>query len=411
MDMKNIILPTALAAATLLGSLPTLAATQVTSLPEARAQGLINDDGIIIFAYADGWEKNSKKRCEKLLTSEAIHKAAGNAVLLPVPVPARMTDECQAQRKALCGSIGVPGANSYPAIIMLTPEGKHYATLCGKEIARGKIATVAKMLADRMSQGRKRSQLLAAAEKATGPEKAKLIFDAYQLDGLTGFGRGFAGHVAQFDPKDTTGAPRAAAYDHYGFMNTLNNKPTPELVEWTDKHLADPAYTDRQKQQMCVAAAGILRRRSGSENTQHLRRYAELMKTYAPESAEGRAADFILREWVQELSCEKGWAPSCLPSDQKPVELKGKLPIDGPGTYTVRFDYTAGKWALTVLAVELYDSNTKVTEDRHTGSAGFKNKNNTYTLKVDKTLGNPRIFISFDMPERDSRGNIVIEKR
>ncbi len=411
MNMKNSLLPALLGAAALLSPLPLPAATQVASVPEAEAKGLLNDDGIIFFAYADGWEKRSKKRCEKLMASEAVRKAAGNAVLVPVPIPEYWSDECQKQREAICGKIGLPGSGSYPALIMVTRDGKHYATLYGKEIARGKIATVAKLVADRMKKGRERARLLAAAESATGPEKAKYTFDAYQLDGLTGFGRNFANHIAGMDPKDSTGAPRAAAYNHHGLMNQLNDLPTPELTNLVDKHLADPAYTDRQKQQICVAAVGALRRRLGPETSAPLRHYAERMKTYAPETPDGRAADFILREWVKELSLRQGWSPACLPTDKKPAELKGDIPIKAPGTYTISFNYTSGKWALTVLAVELYDGKTKVAEDRHTGTAGFRSKDNTYTLKVDKAVRDPHVFITFDMSERDSNGNIVLEKQ
>ncbi len=412
MNMKHLLLPALFGAAALVGTLPLSAATQVATYAEAEAKGLLNDDGIIFFAYADGWDNFSKKRCEKLMASEAILKAAGKAVLLPVPIPEYWSEECQKQREAICGKIGVPGSGSYPAIIMVTREGKHYATLYGKDVARGKVSTVAKLIADRMAKGKKRAGLLAAAENCQGPEKAKMIFDAYQLEGLTGFGKGFAGHIAKFDPQNSTGAPRGANFFLYGFMDLLYALASPELVKLVDRHLADPAYTDRQRQQICVAAIGVLRRRSGAEHATPLRLYAERMKAYAPETAEGQAADFILSNWVKELSCSEGWSPSCLPADKRPVELRGKLPIDGPGTYTVTFRYTSGKWALTVLAVELYDGKTKVAEDHHTGTAGGRHQNNVYTLKVAKAVKDPHIFITFNMPDnRDSYGTITIEKQ
>ncbi len=415
MNMKNIIFPALLGAATLLGSLPLPAATQVATFAEAEAQGLLNEDGIILFAYADGWDKLSKKRCEKLLASEAIQKAAGKAVLLPLPVPCYTTEETKAAQEKRCGSLKVPGANSYPALILLTQDGKHYATLCGRDVARGKISRVAEMLADRMAKGRERSRLLAAADAATGPEKARHTFDAYQLEGLNGFGKGFGGHIAKLDPKDATGTKRAANYDHYGLLSSLEKMTPAELVDKVDSLLADPAYTARQKQQMCMAALGVLRRKGGSTSATDMQRLAKRMQELDPGTWEAEAADFILREWVtvlEPLQYEQGWQPGALPSGQEFIELQGKLPIAKAGTYTVRFDFTKGKHALFVQGVRLYDGKTMVAEDLHRCESGNRRNKTTYTLKADKPLKDPHLFISFDMKsKRDSYGNIVIEKK
>ncbi len=411
MNMKRIILPAILGATAILCPLPSSAATQVATYAEAEAKGLINDDGIILVAYADGWDKFSKKRCEKLLASEAIRKAAGNAVLLPLPIPAYTTEETRKQQEQLCGKLKVPGANSYPALIMLDREGRHYATLYGKEVARGKLSAVAGLLADRMAKGRERTRLLAAADKASGPEKAKFTYDAYQIEGLTGFGKGFGGHIAKMDPNDATGTKRAANFDHYGFVNAFEKMAPAELPAEVDKLLADPAYSNRQKQQICVAAVGVLRRKAGPAGAPDMQRLAKRMKAYAPQTWEGMAADFILREWVRTFRYEDGWTPDTLPADTTPTELMGKLPIAEAGTYTVSFRYNSGRQALCVQAVELYDGSNKVAEDRHNGTAGNTHTANTYTLKVDKPVKDPHLFISVDMKNRDSRGTITIEKR
>ncbi len=411
MNMKHIIFPTLIGAAALLGSLPSSAATQVASYPEAKAQNLISEDGIIVVAYADGWDKFSKKRAEKLLASEVIQKAAGKAVLLPLPIPAYTTRESKEQAATICGELQVPGANSYPALILLDAKGKHYATLCGREVARGKVSEVASLLTDRMAKGRKRAELLAAADAAKGPEKAKLTFDAYQMEGLSGFGKGFGSHIAKLDPQDATGAKRAANYDHYGLLGELGKMSPADIATRVDALLDDNAYTNRQKQRMCVAAIGVLRRNAGAEGMELMRRYALKIKALAPDTPEGRTSEHILKEWVKELTYEEGWSPACLPMSTRPMELKGKLPISTPGTYTVRFTYKGGRHALTVLGVELRDGNTKVAEDMHRGTTGSTHKNNTYTLKVDKAVLDPHVFISFDMSKnRDSRGVIEIEK-
>ncbi len=412
MIMKHFFLPAVLSAATLLGSLPLSAAAVAANYAEAQSKGLINDDGYIIFAYADGWDKFSKARCQKLMASQAIRTAAGNAVLMPWPVPEYTTDEKRAAMNARRGELNIPGSHSYPALLLLDGKGKHYATLAGSLIIRGSEAEIAKLITDRRVKGVKRAKLLAAAERSTGPEKAKHTFDAYQIDGLTGFGKGFGGHIAKLDPQDSTGANRAANYNHYGLLDKLGKMSPTEAVAEVDKLLADSAYTNRQKQMMCVALLGVLRRNGSPETTEDMRRIAKAMKAYAPESPEGYAADRILREWIQELSYEDGWAPGCLPSTNKPQELKGNLPISEAGTYTVRFEYTRGGQALTVLAVELYDGKTKLTEDRHTGTSGHNKHKHVYTLTVNKPVHDPKLFISFSMEKsRDSYGNIIIEKQ
>ena len=63
-------------------------------------------------------------------------------------------------------------------------------------------------------------------------------------------------------------------------------------------------------------------------------------------------------------------------------------------------------------AVELYDGDTKVAEDRHDGTTGEKNHKNTYDLKVETPVKNPRLLITFNMNNnRDSYGRISIIKQ
>ncbi len=409
MNMKSFLLPALIGTCALTCTLPLPAAQQAPNYAAAKA--LVADDGYIIFAYADGWDKFSQKRCQKLIEHSAILKAAGNAVLMPLPIPEYTTEETKKAMEEHCGELKVPGANSYPALIFMDAKGKHYATLYGKDVTRGKVSRVAEMVADTLEKGKKRRDLLRRAEAAPGPEKARLTFEAYQIDGLTWYGKGFSEHIAKLDPQDASGANHAAKYNHYGLLDTLNKEPIDKGLAEVDKMLADPAYTPVQKQQMCVAAVGMLRRRAGATGAADMQRYAELMKKLAPGTAEGKAADRILRDWVRPLSYEEGWTPGTLPMDATPVELVGKLPIAEPGTYTVRFDYTRGRHALNILAVELYDGNTKVAEDRHKGTTGNKSQNNTYTLKVNAPVKSPHLFISVDMPRnRDSNGTITIER-
>ena len=142
------------------------------------------------------------------------------------------------------------------------------------------------------------------------------------------------------------------------------------------------------------------------------REYARKLESYGKDTVLGRSAAIAEREWAATLSYEEGWQPDALPKDFTPAELEGKLPIAEPGIYTVIFKYKRGRHALFVNAVELYDGDTKVAEDKHNGSTGIKDHKNTYDLKVDAPVKNPRLLITFDMKaNRDSYGTISIVKQ
>ncbi len=399
----------AVAAAAFLASPQLPAAQQVANFAEAR--NLVSDDGYIIVAYADGWDNYSQKRCQKLMADEAFLKAAGKAVLIPLPIPDLADEARRQQQAAVCGELQVPDANSYPALIFFDKKGVHYATLYGSAVSRGNAAKVAERLAKTMAAGRERSRLLASAEAASGPDRAKILLKAYQIDGLTRAPEGLAEQLTALDPQDTSGARRVLAFNPYAFATGLDKKEMEVGLAEVDAILNDPLYSTRQKQQACVAAVGMLRRVAGVKGGKELRRYAELMRKLDPETAEGRSASHILSHWVPVLRYIDGWTPAGIPTDDTPIELEGSLPIGAAGTYTVTFEYTRGAEALIITAVELYDGKTKVAEDRHRGVTGNSHENNVYTLELSKPVAEPHLLITTDMKNRDTYGRIRIERK
>ncbi len=99
--MKKTFILSSLAVLSMLSALPGGAAQRVKDYEAAQA--LVTDDGYIIFAYADGWDKFSKKLCEELLADEVILKAAGSAAHLPVGIPEQPNVIRQQAHKTLCG--------------------------------------------------------------------------------------------------------------------------------------------------------------------------------------------------------------------------------------------------------------------------------------------------------------------
>ncbi len=377
----------------------------------SEAKKLVTDDGYLIFCYPEGWDDYGKKRCEALVADKAILRAAGNAVLMLYPVP-EAPDE--AQRRMLDerrGELKIPGAWSYPALIFIDGNGWHYATLIGRELARGSAKELAALIRERMEKGKKRRSMEAEAFRSSDPTKrARLRYDAHNIEGLSGMDKGTREAIRSGDPNDTTGVIRSMDFNAYGFACNIAKNGVEAGIAEVNKRLADPAYTPRQKQQMCAAAIGMLRRDGGPAYAGHMRRYAERMQLLVPESPEGKAAARILNHWIPELRYETGWYPGCIPSRPMPIEVVGELPIKASGTYTVRLDYKSGKHSIGIHAVELYEGRQKIAEDRHWAVAGYKGENNVYRLHVPQEVNEPHLFITMGQGSRDSWGTVTIEK-
>ncbi len=377
----------------------------------AEAKSMVKEDGYVIFTFADGWDEYSRKACQDLMADDAVRKAAGDAVMMALPYPESPDEERKKKQQELLGGLNVPTPHSFPALVLLDKQGRHYATIFGRPVARVDAAAVAGLLADRMKKWRERVRLLAESEKAAdGAQKARLLFNAYQLEGLSWAGKDFGKRLSKLDPKDSSGVLRAWNFKPYDFAKALNEKSLKDGLAEVEKRLADPVYTPQQKQRICAAAVGLIRRKGGLDDAQTMRKYVKRMKEYAPNTPEGKAADFIMRQWIPGLNYGRGWNPSCIPAKQRELELDGNLPIKDAGNYVVRFNYGSGSMGLTIYAVTLYDGDKKVAEDRHEGFAGRNSKNNAYKLTVPKRVLNPRLMITLGQDKRDSYGKIVIEK-
>ena len=79
------------------------------------AKELVQDDGYLLFAYAEDWDTYSKRVCDRLMAAEAVKLAAGQAVFMRVPIPNVLTDERKAANKERFGPLQVADAPDYPA--------------------------------------------------------------------------------------------------------------------------------------------------------------------------------------------------------------------------------------------------------------------------------------------------------
>lgn len=401
-----------------------------------QASALAPKDGYIAFAYAEGWDKFSKELCMKLMKHPAILQAAGDAVLMPMPVYECPTKEQKESLKAHMGKLGVMDAESYPAIFMFGPGGRHYATLCGPDVLRAKPEELAAVMGERIAGMKAQNELLDKAKSAQGVEKAKLLGAAARIKGVSVPGDTLK-QIKAADPKDESGFVRSLEFQPWVYtegllgkklddktLQGLEGKPNKAIrqkrlemqmiLKELDEKLADPAFSNEQKQVFCANAIGTIHRKGDVTDAGKLRQYAERMHKLGPDTTLGKSAPIVVKAWAGSLTLEEGWKPNNLPMDDTPVELQGDLPIREPGTYSVTFSYTNGAHALKIKEVRLYDGDTQIACDAHPGSTGTpqNTKGNTYTLKADKTVARPRVFIIFDMPEkRNSFGSITITRQ
>ena len=400
-----------------------------------QASALAPKDGYLVFAYAEGWDKFSKALCMKLMKEPAILRAAGDSVLMLMPVRECPTKEQSEQLKAHMGKLGVKEAESYPAILMFGPGGRHYATLCGPDVIRSTPDELAAKISKRLSALRSQNKLLDEARAAKGVEKARLLGAAARVEGIS-FPEDTLKQLKAADPKDESGYVRSMEFKPWNYTEALLKKTLDEdtlrklkgqpdeasqknrlememILKELDAKIADPAYTNAQKQVFCANAIGTLHRKGDVTDAAKIKEYAKRMEELDPSSTLGKSASHVVKAWTSSLTLEEGWKPGCLPKGSTPVELEGKLPIKEPGTYAVTFTYRSGNHALKIKEVRLCDGQTQIAVDAHPGSAGDERNTsgNTYRLKVDKPVASPRLFIIVDMPEkRNSFGTISITR-
>lgn len=382
-----------------------------------QAKPKLGKDGYIIVAYPDGWDKRGEKSAKRWLASEKVLNAAGDAVLIPLPVTQTMGDAEKAKQESILGKLQLPpprmGPHTYPALYMMDKDGAWIALVHGAEMRKLSPSKMADRLAQVLQNARERKRLLEEAGKASGVAKARLLGKAAELSDLRPI-PDYLKHLEAADLKDETGYVRRAKYNPWGFAAEMTKSKDPvAYISKLDAMLADKAYTDDQKQKMCATYIGALRRAGGPANLARIREMAEKMRAYAPGTAEARTVDVVVREWVREFGLDEGWSPEVLSSDDKePLLLGGNISIPSAGTYELTFQYTSGTDQLNIAAVEFYDGDKKVAEDRHAGSTGIKNKNNVYTLKVTSAVASPQIKVYLAMKgKRNSHGSITLQKK
>ena len=129
---------------------PAKAASQYPTFE--RAQQHVTDTGYIVFIYPAGWDKYGEKLCKKLIATESVKTAAGDAALLLAPIYQIRDEKNNAAAKKVMGTLSYPGDMadiSYPAIVFYEKGGRQYATIHGRELMRATPDQVATLVKNR----------------------------------------------------------------------------------------------------------------------------------------------------------------------------------------------------------------------------------------------------------------------
>ena len=397
-----------------LALLPCQAAVQQADTYEA-SKPLVQDDGYIIFAYAEDWDTFSKRVCDKLMTSEAVLQAAGNAVFMRAPIPNVLTDERKAANKEKYGPLNVADAPSYPAILLLTKSGRHYATICGSVMRKAAPKKISKMIQERIAAMKHQEALLAQAKAAKGIERAKLLGEAASIPDISPDGKlgAIINEIKKLDPQDTTGYARKLR-DPFSFVGEIvgierdKSKSWQEALAKVDEYLNDPVYTPAHQQALHALAIGLLHRHGSLKDAAAIRKHAAAIEALDSKSYIGQSAQYATREWATSFNLVEGWNPAVMQqSAQGPVEVEAPLPFSTPGIYTFIFNYKNGSDAASIAAVSLYDGDKLVAEDRHAGFAGKMPNNNIYKLKLDSVPAAPRLMIEFNQKGKNNSSGLI----
>lgn len=386
-----------LAAATLM---PVQAATKVATYEQAQAK--VNEEGYILFIYGDGWDKRAKEQMTALYNAPEIVKAAGNSVMMLVPLPESLNEAQKAALEKTMGKLALPHVHSkhaFPAVVMYDKAGRIYTWISGPAMVYPEAGRIALTISRRKAGLQKQLQIMAAAAETKGEERANLLLQACRVENLERPDR-VQQLIKEADPEDKSGCLAALNF----FNTTVGDKAAEmslsDILKAQDASIANPLLTVQQKQNACAYAIGTIRRRAGAGGSDLIRQYATQMKQLDPTSVLGQSADIVIRDWTHGLQLVRGWAPGTLPIQGQPTELLGKLPISEAGTYKLHFKPTGGDKAI-IARVALYDGDTLISEDVRTTAIADNGQDHYYTLTAPAKVNTPRIFITFNNEEHD----------
>ena len=374
-----------------------------------QAQQHVTDSGYIVFIYPAGWDKYGEKLCKKLITTESVKTAAGDAALLLAPIYQIRDEKNNAAAKNVMGVLSYPGDMadiSYPAIVFYEKGGRQYATIHGRELMRATPDQVATLVKERLAAKKKQEELLSKSRAATSPrEKAELLLESSRISGIAWPG-GLREDMQAADPGDK-----------HGYLGALNFGFSPkqgesmlDFLSRLDAVLAHELYSPWQKQRVCAAAIGHIRRSLGTmAGGSLITKYAKAMHKLDPDSTLGVSAPVVMRDWVRRYHYGQGWSQEIIPSAPIPM-LMHDVPMEKTGTYSVTFKLTTGRDGIRINRLRLMDGERCIASHDSPRDVSWGNTQQVYTFTVKTPLKNPALEITYGNPpdKRSSWGDITV---
>ncbi len=248
-------------------------------------------DGAVVFVYGPDWEGRGEKLLAELFKNKAVKNACGNAGLVAIPVYQRPNEKQKKEAESAGkGFRATRKVRSYPALILKGADGNDYYTVCGDEILQ-KPEKVAELMKEKFELYKKQREILKKAEKAQGLALAKIYAEACNVEGIYD-PPGADKIIRTHDPNLKEDVCARALFDifklitdrtHPGEKNDTSNIYSNDAVIARMKELtAGDRYTPQQKQEIYMAATGLLRRNNYDAKT--LRKYWAEMVALDPDS-------------------------------------------------------------------------------------------------------------------------------
>lgn len=278
-----------------------MASAMVKATDFEKGSKKVKDDGYVIVAYADGWDRYSEKMCKALLKASPVSSALGRAVVLEVGVPQRPTEERREKLKKRLGKLELPPGThntSYPAFIFYDKNGRRYSIICGSDMVFPEPKELAEKIKARIEGLKQQEELLAQAEKASGTQRAELLGQVSVIPHIARPDK-VVDQIKKADSSDQSGYIRRLNFQPWGFVEGLvKNGKAPEAIKKLETMLQDSAYSPEQKQIFYAAIIGFYHRGKSAEDKAKIPDLAEKMRALNPESDLGRAASTVARDWA-----------------------------------------------------------------------------------------------------------------
>lgn len=278
------------------------AATRVKSYDDACSSA--GSDGVMVYIYGPDWNTRSTKMLKSFWETPAVEEAAGNAMLLSVPLyqnPKNADPELSGAQ----GGLRIPGFQFCPRVLMLDADGNIYADLIGTDdlgSMKGELGV--ENIRRNLEYLRKRNELMEKAKAAEGIKKAEILCEVSDLpiqkpDSLMD-------EIKSADPTDKTGAVRRNEFKAreflYKMMETKDGFLTPgfepdlgEVKREATKIFQDKAYRDEDRQAAYNLLIGLSRQEPVGPT--QLKTLIRANMRLAPETRSGKANATILTAW------------------------------------------------------------------------------------------------------------------